>query len=164
MDFCKTVEIAYAALPLRPFRDWLIRAHMERCPRCQAGLLSREEAKSLLVGPDQAGGTGALWRRIAGQAGRVAAVPEREPARTALVWRWAAAASMAAVIALTGFWLLREIERPGFDAGAVRAGRPVPDRLRQRGRRARADVRLQAPGDGHRLRLGFEDSPKGGVR
>jgi len=119
MDFCKTVEIAYTAVPLRPFRDWLIRAHMERCPRCQAGLLSREEAKSLLVGPDQVGGTGALWGRIAGEAGRVAVVPERKPARGTLVLRWASAVSMAAVIALTGFWLLREVERPGLDAGAV---------------------------------------------
>jgi hypothetical protein len=126
MDFCKTVEIAYAALPLRPFRDWLIRAHMERCPRCQAGLLSREEAKSLLVGPDQAGGSGALWGRIAGQAGRGAAAPDCEPLRLAPVWRWAAVVSMAAVIALTGFWLLRQVERPGLEANAVR---PV-DRFR----------------------------------
>jgi hypothetical protein len=65
------------------------------------------------------GGTGALWGRIAGEAGRVAAVPERKPARGALVLRWASAGAMAAVIALTGFWLLREIGRPGFDARAV---------------------------------------------
>jgi len=119
MDFCKTVELAYAVLPLRPFRDWLIRAHMERCPRCQARLLSREEAKSLLVGPDQVDGAEALWRRISGEAGRVAAVPEPAPGRGALVWRWAAAAAMAAVVAVTGFWLLREIGRPGFDPRAV---------------------------------------------
>ncbi len=119
MPCCKTVDRLYAALPLRPFRDWLIRAHMERCPRCQAGLLSREEAKDLLVGPDQVGGADALWRRISGEAGRVAAVPGPAPARGILAWRWASAAAMAAVIALTGFWLLREVERPGFDANAI---------------------------------------------
>jgi hypothetical protein len=32
---------------------------------------------------------------------------------------------MAAVVALTGFWLLREIDRPGFNAGAV----PAADRF-----------------------------------
>ncbi|MGZ8841970.1 MAG: hypothetical protein ACXW2M_10435, partial [Candidatus Aminicenantales bacterium] len=63
MDFCKTVDILYAALPLRRVRDWLIRIHMERCPRCQARLLSRDEAKSLLVGPGEVGGTEALWHR-----------------------------------------------------------------------------------------------------
>jgi len=73
MDFCRTVELLYAALAVRPFRDWLIRIHMDRCPRCQERLLRQ----------------------------------------------WAAASAMAAVIALTGFWLLRETGGPGFDARAV---------------------------------------------
>ncbi|MGB8959227.1 MAG: hypothetical protein WCC00_09505 [Candidatus Aminicenantales bacterium] len=116
MDFCKTADLLYAAIPLRPFRDWLIRAHMERCPRCQARLLSRDEAKSLLVGPEQVGGPDGLWRRIAGAAGRAASVPEIRPSRGSLAWRAASVAAMAAVAALTGFWLLREIERPDFRA------------------------------------------------
>ena len=40
--FCRMADLLYAALPLRPIRDWLIRSHMEGCPRCQARLLSRE--------------------------------------------------------------------------------------------------------------------------
>ncbi|MGZ5496031.1 MAG: hypothetical protein ACXWFO_04680, partial [Candidatus Aminicenantales bacterium] len=67
MASCKTVERLYDALPLRAFRDWLIRVHMERCPRCQARLLSLDEAKSLIVGPGEVGGTEALWHRIAGE-------------------------------------------------------------------------------------------------
>jgi len=119
MDFCKTVELLYAAVPLRPFRDWLIRAHMERCPRCQAGLLSREEARSLLVGPDQVGGAEALWRRISGQAGRATAGPGAGPGRSRWALSWAAAAAMAMAVALTGFWLLREIGRPGPAAASA---------------------------------------------
>jgi hypothetical protein len=119
MDFCKTVELVYAALPLRPLRDWLIRAHMERCPRCQARLVSREEAKGLLVGPDQVGGVDALWRRISKETGRAAAVPASVPPREGLVWRWAAVAALAAVVALTGFWLLREIGQAGFDGSVI---------------------------------------------
>lgn len=115
MASCKTVERLYDALPLRAFRDWLIRVHMDRCPRCQARLLSRDEAKSLIVGPDEAGSPEALWRRIAGAAGRAAVVPGTRPAGAGLIWRWAPAAAMAAAVALTGFWLLREIDRPGFD-------------------------------------------------
>ena len=122
MDFCKTVDILYAALPLRRVRDWLIRIHMDRCPRCQARLLSRDEAKSLLVGPGEVGGTKALWQRIAGEAGRVASIPETRPSGAGWAWRWAPAAAMAAVVTLTGFWLLREIDRPGFDANAIPAG------------------------------------------
>jgi hypothetical protein len=119
MDFCKTVDRLYAALPLRPLRDWLIRGHVEKCPRCQARLLSREEAKGLLVVPTQVGDSNALWRRISGEDGRVAALPEMRPSRGSLAWRWAAAAAMVAVVVVTGFWLLREIERPGFDSQAI---------------------------------------------
>jgi len=92
---------------------------MDRCPRCQARLLSREEAKGLLVAPGTVGNADALWQRILSRAGGLAPVPEPATARAGLVWRWAAAAGMAAVVAVTGFWLLREIERPGFDAGAI---------------------------------------------
>lgn len=119
MDFCKTVDRLYAALLLRPLRDWLIRGHVEKCPRCQARLLSREEAKGLLVGPAQVGNSDSLWRRISGEVGRVAALPEMRPSRGSLVWHWAAVAAMVAVVVVTGFWLLREIERPGFDAQAI---------------------------------------------
>lgn len=119
MDFCRTVDVLYGALPLRPFRDWLIRVHMERCPRCQARLLSRDEAKSLLVGPDQVGDAGGLWRRISREGGRVSSVGGLKPARGLLSLRWAGAVALAAVVALAGFWLLREIDRSGFDANAV---------------------------------------------
>ena len=116
MASCKTVDRLYTAIPLRPFRDWLIRAHMERCPRCQARLLSRDEAKSLLVSPDEVGGPGDLWRRISREASRAAAVPGIRPGRGSLAWRAASVAAMAAVVALTGFWLLRETDRPDFQA------------------------------------------------
>jgi len=121
MASCRTVDRLYAALPLRPFRDWLIRTHMDRCPRCQAGLLSREEAKSLLVGPDQVVGADRLWRRIAGEAGCAASGARSTPSPVGVTWRWAAAAAMAAAIAVTGFWLLREVGRSGSEAKIVAA-------------------------------------------
>jgi hypothetical protein len=126
MDFCRTVEALYAALPLRPFRDWLIRVHMDRCPGCQRRLLSREEARILLVGPEQAGSVDALWRRIAGEAGRVAPAAPPRGRGGRLAWQWAAVTALALVVALAGFWLLRESAGgPGFEA---RAAAP-PDRF-----------------------------------
>jgi hypothetical protein len=119
MAFCKTVEYLYEALPLRPFQDWLIRVHMERCPSCQARLLSREEARGLLVAPEAAGEAGTLWQRILARTGDNAAVAERRPAPAVVRWRWAAAAASALVIAATGFWLLRQVEQPGFDMNAA---------------------------------------------
>jgi hypothetical protein len=118
MDFCKTVELLYAALPLRPLRDWLIRAHMDACPRCQGRLLSREEAKSLMVGPDQVGNLAELWRRIDREAARSVSVRETGPRGGRLVWRWAAVTAVAAAVALAGFWLLRQTGGPGFEARA----------------------------------------------
>jgi hypothetical protein len=119
MAFCKAVEYLYEALPLRPFQDWLIRVHMERCPSCQARLLSREEARGLLVVPDQMGDPQALWRRIASAGERPAGLPDPSPTRVALMGKWAAVAAMALAVAVTGFWLLREVERPGFDVSAT---------------------------------------------
>jgi len=121
MAFCKMVDLIYAALPLRPLRDFLIRTHMEGCPRCQARLLSRAEARKLFVSSDEVGNTEALWRRVSVLAGTGAAGPQRQPAVSGARWRWAAAGATVAVVALAGFWLLREINRPGFDMESIRA-------------------------------------------
>jgi hypothetical protein len=92
---------------------------MERCPRCQARLVGPEEARGLLVMPGRLGDPEALWRRFLVETACAAAAPEPEPARAGLAWRLAAGVAMAVVVAVAGFWLLREVERPGFDALAV---------------------------------------------
>ncbi len=119
MDFCRTAEFLYDALPLRSVRAWLIRGHMERCPRCQARLVGPEEARGLLVRPARLGDTEALWRRLSAETARAVVAPEPAPASAGLAWRLAAGVATAAVVTLAGFWLLREVERPGFDALAV---------------------------------------------
>jgi hypothetical protein len=120
MAFCRTAEFLYEAVPLRPLRDWLIRTHMEKCPACQARLLSLEEARGLLVAPDQAGDPQALWRRIASAAaGRPAGLRDKRPVPSGAALKWAAVTVMAAVLALSGFWLLRESGRSGLDMSAA---------------------------------------------
>jgi hypothetical protein len=125
MAFCKMADIVYAALPLRPLRGLLIRRHMESCPRCQARLLSRAEARRLFVAPDEVGDTEALWARVGARAARATAAPERAPAGAAAGWSWAAAAAAALTVAVTGFWLLRQVEKPGLGPGILGA----PDRF-----------------------------------
>jgi hypothetical protein len=117
MAFCKTVDLVYAALPLRPLRDWLIRIHMDRCPRCQARLLSREEARGLLVAPDQLGDPAGLWRRVAPLVRRPAGLPDPPPVAAGAGWRWAAALATGLVIAAAGFWLLHETGGAGYGPG-----------------------------------------------
>jgi len=121
MAFCKMVDVIYAALPIRPLRAFLIRSHMESCPRCQARLLSRAEAGKLFVASNRVGMPEALWERISSQAGRGTPVLEAPPAPAGAGWRWAAAVGTAAVVAVTGFWLLREVEKPGFGPDFVGA-------------------------------------------
>lgn len=122
MAFCRTAEFLYDALPLRTVRGWLIRGHMERCPRCQARLLGPEEARELLVRPGALGPVPDLWGRIAVAASRAAAFPRPERARPGFVLRWASALALAAVVAGTSLWLFHEVDRAGFD---VRAAAPA---------------------------------------
>jgi hypothetical protein len=120
MPFCRTVELLYEAVPLRLFRDWLIRAHMDKCPACQSRLLSLDEARGLLVAPGQVGDAGTLWRRIAAAAGRADDHGAPRPVPSGIALKWASAAVVALAVTLTGFWLLREAGRPGHDAAAAR--------------------------------------------
>ena len=146
MDFCKTADILSTPPCLcggsatGSFVSTWKDVHAAR-PAFSAAM--RPRARSSVPG---SGRTKALWHRIASEAGRAASIPETRPSGASRVSRWASAAAMAAVAALTGFWL-----SPGRSTGRLRcAGRcvsqPVRDRLRQRGRGARPDVRLSAPG------------------
>ena len=97
MAWCKTVDLLYAAIPSRLVRGRLIRGHFERCARCQARLVSRDEAASLFVRPEDSGAPGELWRKIEPRVGR-------EPAAAArrfpwLRWEWAAGAATLLVVA-----------------------------------------------------------------
>jgi len=121
MAFCKMVDFIYAVLPIRPLRAFLIRSHMESCPRCQARLLSRAEAGRLFVTSDRVGMPADLWGRITCQAERATPATEASSNQGGAGWRWATATATAAVVAVTGFWLLREIDRQGFDPGLVGA-------------------------------------------
>jgi hypothetical protein len=120
MAFCKMVDTVYSAIPLGWLRDLLIRKHMESCPRCQGRLASRAEVKRLFVAPEEVGTTEDLWRRVSARALAADAAARRRSAPAGAAWRWAAAAAAAAVIAVSGFWLLREVQRPGFETAAVR--------------------------------------------
>lgn len=122
MAYCRMVDFIYAVLPFRPLRAFLIRSHMESCPRCQSRLLSLAEAGRLFVRSDRVGMPADLWGRISSHAERANPVPEASSSPAGVGWRWAAAAATALVVAVTGFWLLREIGRPGFGPGSAGAG------------------------------------------
>jgi hypothetical protein len=107
MVSCKIVDVFYAAIPLSPVRNLLIRRHAERCARCRARLISREEAAALFVQPRDMASACDLWPKIESAVGRPVRVPAERPAASR--WEWAVAAATALFFAAAGLWLLRGV-------------------------------------------------------
>jgi hypothetical protein len=105
-------DFFFGLVPSRTWPDILIGLHIEKCPRCQSRLASREEARSLLVQPGDLSGVEKLWPVICGELGKE--VKADLPARTRPGWKWAWAWGAAAVLAatITGLWLLRGSRAP----------------------------------------------------
>lgn len=121
MSLCSIVDFLYGFLPLKTWRNFLIRRHLERCPRCQEKLASREEARSLLTQEASANPLHPFWPEIrAGLAGE--SNKERDKQRVEkpwprLRWRWAAFAAGFLVVGFMFFWLIRDF-RPNTAAPA----------------------------------------------
>ena len=121
MASCKTAEFLYWALPLRPVRSWLIKVHVEACPRCQERLVSRVEAGALFVDA----GSEALPEGLGRKVEELVFAPGRGARRTVpsvrrdLGWNWIASASVVAVTVAAALWLLTAIGPPPGPAGPV---------------------------------------------
>jgi hypothetical protein len=106
------VDLFFGLFPIRIWRDFLIGLHIGKCPRCQSRLVSREEARALLVrAGDLSGVEENLWPGIRSEL--EPAKPVRPPARIRpgrkWGWAWGAAAVLAAA---AGLWLLRSSRTP----------------------------------------------------
>lgn len=121
MSHCKTVEIFYALVPLKLWRGFLIRRHVEKCSRCQAGLASQEAVGSLLVQEWQVNISRPLWLEVESvlreDSGRKS-VKERAAQFSAMRrWGWAVATAFLVVL-MAGFLLLKDF-RPEDAASAA---------------------------------------------
>jgi len=121
MSLCKMVELFYALIPWKPWQGWLIRLHIEKCPRCQAGLASREAVGPLLVQQRGVETGHHLWtgfesalREGLGREGK--RVRSARPLATQH-WRWGVAAGVVLVL-IAGFLLLKKF-RPEVAASAA---------------------------------------------
>jgi len=106
-------------VPLRPFRDLLIRTHVEKCARCQARLASRSEAEALFVKPADLGTTEELGRKFALRAGKERPGAAAKSAPFPRRWEWAAGAAALLLTAAASFWLLRGLGPEGRGPGFV---------------------------------------------
>jgi hypothetical protein len=111
MSLCKTVELFYALIPWKPWQGLLIRIHIEKCPRCQAGLAGRDAVERLLVQekgleidrPLWTGGESAL-REDSGRERNKGRVVQQPVMRR---WGWAVATAVLLVL-IAGFFLLKD--------------------------------------------------------
>jgi hypothetical protein len=112
MSHCKIIRLLYAALPVRAWRGYLVRNHLEVCPRCQAELASREEAASVLVQARDLAGSAALWPGIRRKLAEKEGEKTSRIAIGSVIRQYAAGAAALLVTVLASFWLLRDIKKP----------------------------------------------------
>lgn len=115
MVFCSLIDGLYSWIPVQRFRAWLIRVHMEKCPACQAGLVSRVEAMQLFVKAGDVVAEEKLWANVRDRAG-IEGGSERVRQRyygAQRRWQWAVGAATVLFGIILSFWLLRGIEKAG---------------------------------------------------
>jgi len=99
---CKIVDFFFFVLPLKIWRDFLIRHHIQKCPVCQSKMASPEDVKSLLIQGSVGGNLDGLWpavkAKLSGERKK-----EKRFSWPRLRWIAGAACLLAAVIA--GIWL-----------------------------------------------------------
>jgi len=113
MVSCKRIDFLYRAVPLKPWRGWLLRRHIERCPACQARLASREEVRRLMARPEGFRDVSGLWARLEQE---LAPAPQRQPAGLAAArpgWQFALGLAALCAAVVLSFWLLREVRSAG---------------------------------------------------
>ena len=108
MRTCGWVEFLMRVLPFNLWRDYLIRSHVENCPHCQAGLLNRQEARSLMITEDDIGARINLWPKVRGE------IQKQNPDRFPLLMmrrRWRYGLAGALLVFLVGVWLFTPLFR-----------------------------------------------------
>jgi anti-sigma factor RsiW len=121
------VNFLYGLFPLRPWRDFLLRVHLDTCPACRAKLASREETQALLARAEGMRGGPPLWPRVAaaigGEGEREEKGGERERGGSGQKWRRRAAVGVAAGLAAWCGILLWKGFRPEADLASAAPAR-----------------------------------------
>lgn len=112
MRHSKLIDLVYRILPFPAWKDWLLRRHIDHCPACRQQLVSREEARRLLVQAHEVGDLGGLWPSIRIKLGKRAKKDEegvvQEPSLVK-IWRLAVPGFVVLLIAVAlNFWLLQK--------------------------------------------------------
>lgn len=98
---CKIVDFFYFIFPLKRWRDFLIRIHIQKCSLCQTRLAGVEDVKSVLIQENEVGNLEGLWPSVRRKLNK----EEREERRIYKPrWRWAFAVAVFLVVVISGIW------------------------------------------------------------
>lgn len=120
MEHAKIIDFLYRILPVHSWKDRILGGHMDRCPACRGRLVSREDARRVLVQAEEIGDLEHLWPSIQN---KLANKDKKEGmgmvTKPAMVKMWRLAAAGIAVLlvaAALNFWLLQKPRPEGTAA------------------------------------------------
>jgi anti-sigma factor RsiW len=129
MFLCKFVNFWFSLFPVKPWQDFLVRAHIHKCPACQDRLASLDEVKALLMHESDVRSSRDLWPDIK------SAIMKRKTEKRAFFsvyrkWAFVAASLMAVLVAGFLFYtilvqngkLIEQEEGARFQINYIRVG------------------------------------------
>ena len=124
MMSCRLANRLASVLPSRMLRDNLLLRHMEKCPRCGARLVSKQEARSWLIGAGDVEDDPAFWPAVKGKVrGRASGKPFEPQPRYLIVRRRAAITALFLLVAVGILFIPKpvpETASPEIDRPPVR--------------------------------------------
>jgi anti-sigma factor RsiW len=117
MSGCKTINFLFDLLPLKIWRGFLIRRHVESCPACQDRLAAREEGKALLVQAEDVEALSGLWPEVRLKLSQVCGQKQTRKPMARFARRWAIGAAGLLIAVLTSVWLYRGYEPERIQQG-----------------------------------------------
>jgi len=100
---CKILGYVFSLVPLKKWQDFLIRSHMERCPKCQKTLVSREAVQGITIQESQCVDTESLWD---GFEEKVRAEKRNKRHVFSPRWNWAYGVALVLVLGAVTIWLV----------------------------------------------------------
>jgi len=101
---CKIIDFFFFIFPLKRWRDFLIRHHVQQCSVCQEKLAGVEDVKSFLFQESDVGDMVEIWPVVKEEPGEGKS-REQRAGRSRLRWAVGLASLFAAAVVVVGLYL-----------------------------------------------------------
>jgi hypothetical protein len=98
---CKIFGFAFSLVPLKKWQNFLIGFHMEKCPKCQNLLISREDVQGITIHENHFEDTDSIWD------GFEQKVREAKTGRQHVLsprWSWAYGIAVVLILGAAAIW------------------------------------------------------------